>query len=268
MEPTIKMIEDFSLNAWPSHQIQFYDGWLLRFSYFYTHRTNSVEQIGVSSIPLDEKILFCEEAYRRWGTPSIFKITPLLPPDFETMLDDRGYSVQHVTEVMVLDLSFWSRSCSPSPTAVRLDRMINDRWISSLFALKGTTNAIHRQIVPSMYRAIPKDTLAASVVNDQGQTIAIGLGILDRSYIGIYAIHVHPRYRGKGYARSILNVLLHTGKDLGLSGAYLQVVPENTPAKNLYASLGFQNFYKYWFRTKELLPGLQNYTKSQDLYPA
>ena len=103
MQATIKMIEDFSLNAWPSHQIQFYDGWLLRFSYFYTHRTNSVEQIGPSSIPLEEKIDFCEDAYRRWGTPSIFKITPLLPEDFEQRLIRRGYQVQHSTQVMLLD---------------------------------------------------------------------------------------------------------------------------------------------------------------------
>ncbi len=34
MKPTIKMIEDLSLNAWPSHQIQLYDGWLLRFFLF------------------------------------------------------------------------------------------------------------------------------------------------------------------------------------------------------------------------------------------
>ena len=65
MKPTIKMIEDLSLNAWPSHQIQLYDGWLLRFSYFYTHRTNCVEQIGPSSIPIEEKINFCEDAYHR-----------------------------------------------------------------------------------------------------------------------------------------------------------------------------------------------------------
>ena len=100
MKPTIKMIEDLSLNAWPSHQIQLYDGWLLRFSYFYTHRTNCVEQIGPSSIPIEEKIDFCEDAYHRWGTPSIFKITPLLPDDFEKRLIDRRYAVQHVTEVM------------------------------------------------------------------------------------------------------------------------------------------------------------------------
>lgn len=146
MKPTIKMIEDLSLNAWPSHQIQLYDGWLLRFSYFYTHRTNCVEQIGPSSIPIEEKINFCEDAYHRWGTPSIFKITPLLPDDFEKRLIDRRYAVQHVTEVMTLDLAPWQ--ITMPPVSVRLERTINDRWIQSLFALKSTTSAIHRQIVP------------------------------------------------------------------------------------------------------------------------
>ena len=45
----IKKIEDMSLNAWPSHKMELYDGWILRFSYFYTHRTNSVEQFGNST---------------------------------------------------------------------------------------------------------------------------------------------------------------------------------------------------------------------------
>ena len=48
MNTLIKTIEDLSLNAWPSHQIELYDGWILRFSYFYTHRTNSVEQFDDS----------------------------------------------------------------------------------------------------------------------------------------------------------------------------------------------------------------------------
>ena len=49
MEKNIKKIEDMSLNAWPSHKMELYDGWILRFSYFYTHRTNSVEQFGNST---------------------------------------------------------------------------------------------------------------------------------------------------------------------------------------------------------------------------
>lgn len=250
MQPTIKMIEDFSLNAWPSHQIQLYDSWLLRFSYFYTHRTNCVEQIGISSIPIEEKLDFCEDAYRRWGTPSIFKITPLIAPDFESHLIKRDYEVQHITEVMHLD---YSRYCTALPSAdVDLSHTITEKWISALFALKSTTSAIHRQIVPSMYAAIPKDTLAASISNTAGQIVALGLGILDRSYIGIYAIHVHPRYRRRSYARSICETLLNEGKRLGMEGAYLQVVDGNTSAKSLYTSLGFRDFYKYWFRVKEL----------------
>ena len=250
VKPTIKMIEDLSLNAWPSHQIQLYDGWLLRFSYFYTHRTNSVEQIGPSTIPLEEKIDFCESAYRRWGTPSIFKITPLLEKSFENRLIQRGYMTQHITEVMIL--SFHNYMLGTPNAPVQLENTINSRWINSLFALKSTTSAIHRQIVPSMYQAIPKDTLAASITNEQGQIVSIGLGILDLSYMGIYAIHVHPRYRGRGYARSICNSLLNVGKEMGLDGAYLQVVHGNTPAKKLYLSLGFEDFYNYWFRVLDL----------------
>ena len=44
----IKLIEEISLNAWPSHKIELYDGWLIRFSHNYTHRTNSVTEVGRS----------------------------------------------------------------------------------------------------------------------------------------------------------------------------------------------------------------------------
>lgn len=51
----MKLIEEISLNAWPSHKIELYDGWLIRFSHNYTYRTNSVEQVGDSLIPIEEK---------------------------------------------------------------------------------------------------------------------------------------------------------------------------------------------------------------------
>ena len=72
MKNKIKTIEDLSLNAWPSHQIQIYDGWILRFSYFYTHRTNCIEQMGPSAIPLADKLDYCEEIYEKWGNPAIY----------------------------------------------------------------------------------------------------------------------------------------------------------------------------------------------------
>ena len=93
-----------SLNAWPSHKMELYDGWILRFSYFYTHRTNSVEQFGTSTLPWREKIPYCENVYKRLGTPAIFKISPLVSPDFDYTLENRGYEIQHTTDVMTLSL--------------------------------------------------------------------------------------------------------------------------------------------------------------------
>lgn len=257
MKNTIKTIEDLSLNAWPSHQIQLYDGWLLRFSYFYTHRTNCIEQIGSSSIPLSDKLDYCEEIYEKWGTPAIYKITPLISSAFDQKLTERGYHTAHVTEVMTMDLN--GVSFPRGSVSVTLAPSISPEWLEALFTLKGTDNPIHRQIVPSMYAAIPKDTIAASVW-DKGQIIGTGLGILDRDYIGIYAIHVRKDCRRGHIGRSICQSLLRAAMEQGASRAYLQVVKGNLPAKRLYASLGFQDFYTYWFRQ-------QYHTAPQDNQP-
>lgn len=247
MNITIKTIEDLSLNAWPSHQIQVYDGWLLRFSYFYTHRTNSVEQIGASLLPLSEKIPYCEEEYRKWGSPSIFKITPLLEPSFDGLLAARGYAVEHRTEVLAMELSDFCNFPSEAPVALR--NTIPPEWIESLFSLKGTTNAMHRQIVPSMYRAIPKRTVCACI-RDGERTAATGLGILDRDYVGLYAIHVHPDFRRRHYARTLCCAILKEAQKQGAQRAYLQVVKGNAPARTLYEALGFRFLYEYWFRVR------------------
>ena len=65
---------------------------------------------------------------------------------------------------------------------VTLTDDIPDIWIESLFDLKGTINPVHRAVVPSMYHAIVKDTVCASIWSN-GKIIATGLGILDLNYI-------------------------------------------------------------------------------------
>ena len=152
METTIKKIEDMSLNAWPSHKMELYDGWILRFSYFYTHRTNSVEQFGTSTLPWREKIPYCEQFYNLLGTPAIFKISPLVSPDFDYMLENRGYSVQHITNVMTVDLD--SAVLDAPVTDVLFFFFFLYFWIYCFFYLKRTTNLIHRSFVRSMYCAI------------------------------------------------------------------------------------------------------------------
>ena len=244
----IKIIEDLSLNAWPSHQMQLYDGWILRFSHFYTHRTNCVEQIGFSQLPVMEKIAYCERVYKRWNTPCIFKITPLVDPSFDALLEDRGYGIEHVTDVMLCDLKEETKSLCHGD--VRIEPRISDEWIDALFFIKENATVTHLKIVPSMYAAIPKDVLCASV-RENGRIIATGLGILDRDHVGIYAINTDRRFRRMGLARKICEALLAKAASYpGVEKAYLQVVSDNSPAIALYESLGMKKEYQYWFRVK------------------
>lgn len=250
MTSQIKTIEDLSLNAWPSYQMQVYDGWIIRFSHFYTHRTNSVEQIGTSTLPLTEKIAYCEQIYRRFKTPSIFKITPLTDERMDILLHENGYHIEHTTDVMTIDLTPDLYIKDTSDVSVCTTNHIAPEWIEALFRLKQTTNKVHRRIVPAMYAAIPKDVIAAYILKN-GEVIATGLGILDREYIGIYAIHVEDRYRRRGYAEAMVRTLMKKGSASGATKAYLQVVSDNTGARRLYEKIGFRKLYSYWFRVKK-----------------
>lgn len=268
LQSEIKYLEEISLNAWPSHKSELYDGWLIRYSHNYTYRTNSVEQVGASSIPIEKKVAFCENAYRHHGTPASFKINPLLEPSFEEYLAERGYEVRHITDVMTGDLGRMSLMPDAReefefgnhlglPSSVRysddlvvlVQPMITDEWISGVLHLNGTCDPVLRRIVPAMYKAIPKKTIVCSVEVD-GRMVASGLGICDREFIGIYAIYVSPACRRRHYARAICSTLLLEGSHQGASRAYLQVVSGNRSAHDLYESLGFRDFYTYWFRSK------------------
>ena len=85
-----------------------------------------------------------------------------------------------------------------------------------------------------------------------GRMVASGLAICDREYVGIYAIYVSPSTRKRHYARAICSTLLANAKEQGAKKAYLQVVQGNMAAKNLYLSLGFKDFYTYWFRSRRV----------------
>ena len=252
MNAEIKKIEDLSLNAWPSWQMQVYDGWILRYSSFYTHRTNCVEQIGVPHLSLSEKVPYCESVYHRWKTPCVFKISPVGNPDLDVFLADRDYSIQHHTTVMTRDLDDIDLAFDENPEIpLTIENRVSYAWMEGLFSLKGMDDIVHRRIVPAMYDAIPKDEIAVSV-RLNGRVVATGLGILDRDYIGVYAIHVGEDYRRCGIATRMVQAILREGRRQGADHAYLQVVSDNSPARGVYEQNGFRELFCYWFRVKKV----------------
>ena len=93
----LRRVEEVGLNALQTQRQLFYDDWLLRVSPGKAKRARSVNAHFGSTLPLAQKIPYCERIYAERGLPTLFRITPFVqPPGLEAELAARGYrSFEH-----------------------------------------------------------------------------------------------------------------------------------------------------------------------------
>ncbi len=245
----IRYYEELSFNAHPSLQTQYYDGWVLRFANGYSARANSVNLIYPSTIDIKEKIAECEKRYSKQGLPCIFKVTDDNKEMLDGILEDKGYEVVTPTDVMVMDLSEKQFSAGDSIITEHL----TDEWLNTYFTLEKYTNPVTCDTVRKIRQMIQVDTLYCHITKD-GQNIACASAVIENGYVFIANVIVDEVHRGKGYGRSLCESLLGAAMEKGAHTAYLQVIQSNLIAKNLYAKLGYQKLYAYWYRKKNI-PG-------------
>jgi ribosomal protein S18 acetylase RimI-like enzyme len=104
-----------------------------------------------------------------------------------------------------------------------------------------------------MLASIVPDTCFIAL-HHEGETVAVGLSVLERDLIGFFDIITDERLRRQGFGTQTMLHLMHWGQSQGATGAYLQVVTTNAPAVSLYRKLGFRELYQYWYRVKALEP--------------
>jgi GNAT superfamily N-acetyltransferase len=239
-----RRVEEASLNAWPAAQQMLYDGWVVRFSSGYTKRANSVNPLYESTLDLGHKIDTCEGLYADRGLPAIFRLNRWSSPaELDAILDRRGYRRHAPTTVMTLGLEGASFG---APAASEMREVSLEEWLVYFSAFSGAhddANRLHKRILS----AIPSRCLRAILV-DRGKVVACSLGVLDGGFLGLFDLVTDPAHRRKGHGSSLVAAQLEWALEQGAGHAYLQVVDENTPARGLYAGLGFEPLYGYWYR--------------------
>lgn len=243
------MIEELSLNAWPALQTICYDGWLLRFANGYTSRANSVNPLYASSLPDLSKIRYCEQLYSAQGLNTIFKLTPA-NVQLDSVLEKLGYIYRNPTQVQVLDLAATSAFSGTLAISDKLNLtpILTDAWLN---AVEQITHIEHKnlQILQQML-ALLVPSACFAYISRENVPVAIGLAVLERKQIGLFEIATATTYRKQGLANAIVSSLLEWGRQQGAVSAYLQVVADNAPARNLYRKIGFSDSYQYWYRVK------------------
>lgn len=245
MNIEVKRIEEMSMNAHPSLNTVYYDGWYLRFAGGYTNRANSVNMLNPSTLSDTDKIRYCEKLYTCQNLPTVFKITPL-SLNLDITLAESGYSIVTKTNIMVMDI--------PQTITDRLSSVvtssIDENWQSNYFHLTGLSDSL----IPwakRIHSNIINQTLCATL-SFNNKIVACGLCVIENDYAGLYDIVVSTQHRRKGYGQDICSSLLRKATKYGAKKAYLQVVDDNTNAIDLYKKLGFTDKYQYWYRVKRL----------------
>lgn len=251
--PTIRAIEEASINAWPARRQFVDDGWLIRFHDGYTRRANSINPLHPATGAdgsLAARLEKWERFYWEQKRPAIFKITPLVQPtDLDARLDERGYALEAPTGVRIRSLA--ERPAPPAEIPggqAHLERALTAEWLASYTDF----SAVHAQDLPPIRGILENLGLSCCFVTQwvDGRPVAAGLGVKEGGLFGLYDIVTSPNEQGKGYGVHLLHALLDWAWAEGASHAYLAVMDDNAPARRLYDKWGFREVYKYWYRVR------------------
>jgi len=247
-------VEELALNGWPALQTTLMDGWLLRTAEGYTKRSNSVSPLygggGESREMILGRIRAAERFYRAAGLDAIFKITPFAQPGMlDSLLDEDGYEKVEPSSVRLLNVMDFPVPLTAWPEdEIRIDEAVTDRWLHELGDLNQLSEAALHTTRKLAQNCLQRQCFITLTI--EGKPAACGLAVIERGYLGLYDIVVHPSRRNLGIGRELIAHLLQWGKAEGAGACYLQVVQSNGPANRLYDKLGFKEIYSYWYRVK------------------
>ncbi len=255
----ILLLETLAANAWPPEQSVELDGWRLRCARGVTRRANSVWPNGGGGMTgLQAKLEAVEHFYAALGQPTIFQICAAAQPaTLDDLLDRRGYSANSYTYVQTAAIGDLLANLPPLRLRPQFELQVSEEFDEEWFDLycaseevSGRAAAVRRSILG---RIQPSHGFA--LLRSAGQPAAVGLGVTEGDWLGVFCMATLPAYRRQGAAGAILRTLAIWSQLYGAESAYLQVMVHNGDAQQLYAKAGFTTAYGYHYREKKHTQG-------------
>jgi len=245
----IRLIDELAANAWAAHTNQIVSGWRLRWNDGITGRANSVwaGSLGEDRITLEDRIKIAEEFYQRRHAPPKFHICPATQPaNLDSILEARNYVIITPTDVQIASVTN-VLELSASQYEVNVFENFSETWFEAFCQVSEQTEARAINTRRGIFQRIaPRAGYALLKIDNQNA--AVGLGVVERGWIGLFGIDTGAAFRKRGAATAIIRALMKWGETFGATQTYLQVVPQNNAAMNLYAKLGFKKLYQYHYR--------------------
>jgi len=214
-------------------------------------RSNSTVPLagGAERFDVEARIDEVEAIYRARGAVPRFQITPAADPgDLDDRLAARGYVIEAPVEVLVADLTAVAPSAHRRPPGSSVT--VLDHVEPAMLATFGEDRSLLDRICA--YGRLPAFQAPSGFVAItcfDGVAAAIGFGVVDAGWLGVFGMSTRASCRRRGAARLVLGALEEQARQRGVDRLYLQVEVDNTAARRLYASVGGRQNHRYHYRT-------------------
>ena len=245
---TIHRLENNAVRAWPAEECLHVAGWGMRFTpRATTRRANSAflaDESDYSSLDLLTDAV--ESFYHARDRLPRFQIAADRSRDgLDQTLAERGYKIE--APVLV--------QCARAGDVVARANPIEDVIVDSNLTKPWRTvfeQTIHNPEdvagrLDIIDRIQPHRGLA--YLHHDEEPVAIGLGVIDDGWCGVFCMHTLPKARRQGKADQILSAIAQWAISRGAQDLYLQVEEDNDAALAFYESRGFEAAYRYHYRT-------------------
>ncbi|MDR3474791.1 MAG: GNAT family N-acetyltransferase [Devosia sp.] len=240
----IQRFEAATFTAWPAITTAMDGLWLARFARGFTKRSNSIQCLD----PTDDgdavaRLRRLADLYPLNSLDPIFRVTPLAGPRVIAALDAEGWMPFEESRVLTMPLD----DRLAMPEGIEIVDGTDDRYLDAFVEIAGHTRKT-RETLASIVNLIATRNAGILVRDAAGEPIATALAV-NALGIGVYAnVITRKDRRGQGIGRRLMQAALAWTRETGATHAAIQVVAANTPAVNLYTSLGFSEAYRYHYR--------------------
>ena len=244
---TISAIERHAARSWPAPYVTQHHGWELRLSpALASRRVNSLNAVtpeaGRFPAALAEAASICSKR----GVKFHVRMLPLAGDEAVAHLESLGVSgaAETTVKTVLLDREF------PIDPRATIATSMTDEWLDTYLAADWHADG-EREVIKTALASVQMPQ-AFAMVYDGGMPCAVGRGVVENGWLGIYQIATLPDARRRGFANGVMTALMNWGRSQAAQNAYLQVVSANGPARALYNGLGFQPLYTYDYWTVPL----------------
>jgi len=241
--PSVLAIETAQMSSWPSISSAIDGTWIARLARGYTRRSNSVNFLDPGDGDnAEERVGRMADLFLLNSREPVCRITPLTPVPVIVELARQGWEHEGDTHVLAMTLG----EGFPEPAGLKLYDATDRNWLEAVGDL-AEMDKRPREIMAVLVGLIACRQAGVVIRDPEGDPVAAALAVVSGGIACFHNVVVRADRRGQGLGRAVMQAALNWTIEAGARQASIQVVAENTPARRLYASLGFSHTYDYHY---------------------